>query len=198
MQRLVFSLGHSTHPITKLFELLLQHSITAVADVRSSPYSRTNPHFNRDTLAHALPQQRIAYVFLGKELGARSKDTSCYLNGKVQYDRLAQTELFRHGLERIKQGSRSYRIALVCAEKDPIDCHRSILIARHLPQELAVKHILPDGSLESQEELVERLLRRFQIPATDMFRSRDHIIIEAYRRQAENIAYQQEPTENSA
>jgi uncharacterized protein (DUF488 family) len=149
-----------------------------------------NPQFNRESLAEALSDKQIVYVFLGKELGARSEDLSCYLNGKVQYERLAQTQLFRIGLERIRRGAKSYRIAMMCAEREPIECHRAILIARYLEPDLEVRHILSDGTLQSQKQLVERLLHRFQLHTTDMFRSNDEIVTEGYRRQAETIAYQ--------
>ena len=192
MRPVVFSIGHSTHSIDVLLDLLRGQSITAVADVRSSPYSRMNPHFNRESFAETLRLARIAYVFLGKELGARSRDRSCYLNGKVQYERLAQTDLFRVGLERVKQGAKSYRVAMMCAERDPMECHRGILIARYLEPHLEVQHISPDGRLESQDQLVERLLSTFQLHATDMFRSKGETISEAYRRQGEIIAYQLE------
>jgi len=132
MQEIIFTIGHSTHPAERFIALLKQHDITALADVRSKPYSRMNPQFNREDLKKALSESGIAYVFLGKELGARTEDRSCYHEGKVQYGRLAQTELFRHGLDRVQEGAKKYRIALMCAEKDPLVCHHTILVARHL------------------------------------------------------------------
>ena len=128
----VFTVGHSTHALDDFLALLLRHGITAIADVRSSPYSRMNPQFNRETLHAALKGAGIAYVFLGAELGARSRDPDCYEDGKVQYDRLARTAAFQRGLARVQQGAAQYRLALMCAEKEPLDCHRTILVARHL------------------------------------------------------------------
>lgn len=90
---IVYTVGHSNHAEQAFVELLLGNGITAIADVRSSPYSRFNPHFNRESLIATLRNVGIAYVFLGAELGARSEDCACYDNGKIQYDRLAQTEL---------------------------------------------------------------------------------------------------------
>ena len=127
MQDTVFTIGHSTHPQERFIGLLLKHGITAVCDVRSKPYSRMNPQFNREDLEEALLAQGIAYRFLGKELGARSDDPDCYVGGKVQYDRLAGTELFKQGLKRVIRGLKEdFRIALMCAEKEPLECHRTI------------------------------------------------------------------------
>ena len=132
MCEVVFTIGHSTHPPERFLALLRQHGITALCDVRSRPYSRLNGQFNRENLQESLRESGITYVFLGKELGARSEDASCYVRGKVQYDHLARTELFKKGLDRVRQGMKDYRIALMCAEKDPLVCHRAILVARHL------------------------------------------------------------------
>src|ERR1700674_3398382 len=150
MQEVIFTIGHSTHPQKRFIALLLQHGITALCDVRSKPYSRVNPQFNREELKESLRERCIKYVFLGKELGARSEDPMCYENGKVQYDRLAHTDLFRRGLERVQNGMKDYRLALMCAEKEPLECHRTILIARHLADlGFDVQHIHADGRLES-------------------------------------------------
>src|SRR5258708_17511589 len=92
-----------------------------------------NPQFKLEKLKETLPAQGIEYRFLGKELGARSDDPNCYENGKVQYDRLAETELFKYGLKRVLRGMRDdFRIALMCVENEPLECRRTILVARHL------------------------------------------------------------------
>src|ERR1700742_784406 len=90
----VLTVGHSTHPVDRFIALLKACEVSAIADVRSSPFSRFNPQFNRDALSKALRDVGISYVFVGKELGARSDDASCYENGQVQYGRLAKTPLF--------------------------------------------------------------------------------------------------------
>src|SRR5437016_2803886 len=107
----VYTIGHSTHPLENLVALLLRHGITAVADVRSAPFSRFNPQFNKDALNRDLNESGIAYVFLGRELGARSDDPACYADGRVQYARLAETELFRRGIDRVVRGAEEHRIA---------------------------------------------------------------------------------------
>ena len=188
----VFTIGHSTHSIEKFIELLAAHQIKVVADVRSSPFSKFNPQFNRDNLQNSLKATGIRYVFLGKELGARSEDPACYVADKVQYDRLAKTPLFQSGLDRVIEGANNYRIALMCAEKDPLDCHRTILVARELLKRgVTITHILDDGSLESHTESILRLVDSLGMSLDDMFISRDEIIDQAYSRQANRIAYDQ-------
>src|SRR2546430_918595 len=108
----VFTIGHSTHASDKFIELLRTHRIEVLADVRSHPYSRFNPQFNRESLQSDLKSTGLKYVFLGRELGARSDDRTCYVEGAVQYDRLAATSLFQEGLDRVLEGVRTYRIAL--------------------------------------------------------------------------------------
>lgn len=191
MSKTIFTIGHSTHSLDYFISLLNTHEITAVCDVRSSPYSRMNPQFNRENLKAALRQNRISYVFMGKELGARSDDPCCYAQGKVQYDLLAQTELFQHGLSRIQAGIKKYRIALMCAEKDPLDCHRTILVSRYLEENLnlEVQHILADGQLEKHSNTLDRLLYNLKLPSQDIFRTHDVVLADAYRIQGQKIAY---------
>lgn len=186
----LFTIGHSTHAIGVFVALLKQHGITAIADVRSAPYSRFNPQFNREVLRHSLNGEGIEYVFLGKELGARSDDPACYERGRVQYSRLARTPAFLRGLDRVLQGAARHRIALMCAEKDPLDCHRTVLVARSLVERgTAVQHILSDGSLEPYERSMDRLLTLIGLPQEDFFRSREQLTAEALTRQEERIAY---------
>lgn len=189
-QNVVFSIGHSTHSIEAFADLLQTHNVTAVADVRSAPFSRFNPQFNKDAIEKSLKLHGIKYVFVGRELGARSDDPSCYENGRVQYPRLAQTELFKQGLARVVQGAREYRIAVMCAEKDPLECHRTLLVARALDESgIEVAHILSDGSLESHQHAMDRLLDVVGLPHQHMFRSHSDLIAEAMVRQEDRIAY---------
>jgi uncharacterized protein (DUF488 family) len=186
----VFTIGHSTHSLEDFIDLLRQHALTAIADVRSVPYSRMQPQFNREALARALKKQGIAYVFLGKELGARSDDRDCYENGRVQYRRLARTQLFRSGLDRVREGSRKLRLALMCAERDPLDCHRTVLVSRELAAAGEnVVHILADGRIEPHAETMRRLLGIVGLPETDLFRTEAELFEEAYAAQEARIAY---------
>ena len=186
----IFTIGHSTHTIEKFVGLLRQHGVTAVADVRSVPYSRMQPQFNRENLKGALKGSGIAYVFLGKELGARSHDRACYENGRVQYRRLAETEAFRSGLERIRAGGESHRMALMCAEREPLECHRTLLVARELMATgTPVVHIHADGQIEAHADAMARLCMLLGIPDQDLFRARAELIEEAYARQEMRVAH---------
>ena len=146
---MIFTIGHSTHPLEAFVALLQQHGITALADVRSSPFSRFNPQFNKTTLEQATKAHAIQYLFLGDELGGRPKDQSFYKDGQVQYAQLARTKSFQDGIDRLIQGAKKYQIALMCAEKNPQHCHRTLLVAPALVQRgIKVNHILADGNLQ--------------------------------------------------
>jgi uncharacterized protein (DUF488 family) len=186
----IYTIGHSTHPIDEFIGLLKMHGITAVADVRSDPYSRYNPQFNRENLQPELKRHAIAYVFLGKELGPRSDDPACYEDGKVSYRRLARTTVFQEGLKRVRQGMGSYRIALMCSEKDPITCHRTILVCRHLLESGArILHILEDGSIEENDALIKRLMELLKLSDKDLFTTPEEMVQRAYDIQGEKIAF---------
>jgi len=187
----LYTVGHSTHSIEEFVRLLKMHGITAICDVRSQPYSKFNPQFNKENLRDELKNARIAFVFLGKELGPRSDNPACYLNGKVQYQRLAETEQFRQGLIRIKEGMKSYRIALMCAEKDPLMCHRMILVSRYLRSDAEILHILEDGTIENNRDSEKRLMQLFGIVQEFFDSSIEDAIQRAYDKQSEKIAYTQ-------
>ncbi|MBD3346153.1 MAG: DUF488 family protein [Chitinivibrionales bacterium] len=188
--RTIHTIGHSTHSIERLIELLTMHSISAVVDVRSSPYSRFNPQFNKEPLQNALRNANIGYAFMGRELGARSPVAECYINGKVQFDLVAKTGLFRKGLERLKAGIDSCNSCLLCAEKDPLSCHRMVLVSRNLRSEdLRIEHILDNGSVEDNRETEMRLRREHHIDQSDLFASDDELIEKAYALQGEKVAY---------
>jgi len=190
MPKTIFTIGHSTHPIDAFLELLKQHGITAVCDVRSSPYSQFNPQFNREDLKLGLGECGIKYVFLGDELGARSDDPACYLDGKVQYNVLAETEIFRSGLDRVRKGSEEYKVALMCAEKDPIECHRTILVSRELERlEFVINHILSNGKIETHREAIDRLRKLLKLDHGDFFITDEEARDKAYKIQGDSIAY---------
>lgn len=190
MTRTILTVGHSTRSVEEFVNLLNRYDVTAVADVRSMPFSRWTPQFNRDGLKHALKAQGISYVFLGRELGARSDDLSCYIDGKVQYRRLADTRLFRMGIERLLKGSKTERIAIVCAEGEPLECHRTILVARELQAAGAdVAHILPDGSLEPHAASIRRLMQRLHLLQPAFLESPEDLVERVYSKQEDRIAY---------
>ena len=195
----LFTIGHSNHAIEKFVELLEMHGITAVCDVRSNPYSSHNPQYNREHVSEVLNEKGIAYVFLGTELGPRSNDPDCYENGKVQYNCLAETDLFKEGLGRVKKGMATYRIVLMCAEKDPNMCHRTILVCRHLrSDDIKIRHILEDGSIEENEDTIRRLLRELKMQELNLFETPEEVIERAYNIQGEKIAYSTKDEANDA
>jgi uncharacterized protein (DUF488 family) len=189
----VFTIGHSNLEFEVFVKLLRQYGIKAVADVRSTPYSQFTSQFNRDILHHSLRKHGVAYVFLGTELGARRSERECYIEGRADYSLIAQTEAFKQGIDRVVTGARRLSLALMCAEKDPIDCHRCILVSPHLRQRgLLVRHILQDGTVEEHEHCEKRLLRSFDLADSELFLSPEQILAEAYSKQAIRIAYQED------
>jgi uncharacterized protein (DUF488 family) len=189
----VFTIGHSNLEFAKFVGLLKQHRIQAVADVRSSPYSQYNPQFNREPLQRALQENGISYVFLGDELGARRSERECYVNDRADYSLIARTPAFNRGINRVIQGAAKMRIALMCSEKNPLDCHRCILVSPHLRERgVQVFHILADGTIESHEQIENRLLHLFELPERELFRTPDEIVAEAYKLQGDKIAYQED------
>ncbi len=193
----LFSIGHSNHEMDVFLALLRRYGITAVADVRSDPCSRFNPQYNHDALQRSLEGAGIRYVFLGKELGARRSEEDCYVEDRVCYHLVAQSPQFQEGLQRLHRGMEKFRIALLCAEKDPLYCHRMILVFRSLRnQGFRLQHILEDGRVESQNEAEDRLLEELDLPLDgDLFFSRNEIIEQAYDRQGKKIAYVRRPVE---
>jgi uncharacterized protein (DUF488 family) len=189
VKRELFTIGHSTHSWERLLELLRLHAIEVVADVRSSPYSARLPQFNREVLEQNLRAASIRYVFLGKELGARRTERECYLEGVARYDRIVQVEAFREGLERLRAGARKFRVALICAEKDPLECHRTVLVCRELKHEFDICHILEGGEIETHSQAEARLLSEERVPSDDLFASNAELLARAYAQRANKIAY---------
>lgn len=191
----LYTIGHSTQELESFLKLLRQHRIEAIADVRSGPYSQRFPWFNRERLKDALEQNGIKYVFLGQEFGARRDEPCCYINNRADYELIAQSEMFQKGLERLKQGLESMTVALMCAEKDPLDCHRTVLVARHAQQLTEVEHILIEGSIETHAELEARMFDKMGMTADDLFLSQEEQLAMAYKRRGEEIAYRRDEPE---
>jgi uncharacterized protein (DUF488 family) len=191
--QVIYTIGHSNHTIERLIGLLRQHGVSALADVRSAPYSGHWPQFNKEVLASSLAAAGIAYVFLGRELGARREEPSCYENGRVSFQEVLKQPLFEAGIRRLLEGTEKHRVALMCAEKDPLDCHRTVLVCRCLKSMgVEVRHILEDGGTESQEEAEARLVKRLGIEPTlfEQDATRDELVKRAYDEQGQAIAYQ--------
>lgn len=189
---MLYSIGHSNHSIEQFLDLLEQHGIEAIADVRSSPYSRHCPQFSREALEKSLEDRGITYVFLGAELGARRHEPECYVGGKVDYDQVPRSETFQSGLARLASGASKMKTAMLCAEKDPLTCHRTILVGRNIKHMVAdVLHILADGSTETQSQAEQRLLIECRLDEQNFFVTREQRLIEAYQKRAARIAYEE-------
>ncbi len=184
---MIYTIGHSNHAREAFMALLMRHQITALADVRSVPYSRRHPDYNREVLKEWLKPPEIAYVFLGEQLGGRSQAPADFTTSQIDYRRLKTKPSFAEGLERLRQGMTRYRIALLCAEKDPLNCHRGWLLAPELEDRgMAVCHILADGRLERHRpDTEDRLLEE---ASEDLFTERSERLVMAYRQRAGRAA----------
>jgi uncharacterized protein (DUF488 family) len=189
----MFTIGHSNHSLEHFLESLRLHRIQVVVDVRSSPYSARLPQFNREPLKAALRVADIRYLFLGDELGARRSERECYVDGVARYDLIAKTTAFRSGLDRVTKGVQQFRSALMCAEKDPLECHRTIRVCRQLCDvaQIQIRHIHADGSLESHENAETRLMAEERVPTDDFYLPREQLLARAYDQRASSIAYRE-------
>ncbi len=190
MIRRLLTIGHSNLSVEQFAHNLARSEVSSVFDVRSLPYSRYNPQYNKEALEDTLVARGFGYLFMGAQLGARPPEASLYANGKVVYARLAQTGRFQSALQAVRQAAASSRIALMCSEKDPLTCHRCILICRHLrARDLDICHILDDGAIESHECAEDRLLGILGMSEPSLFETREERIERAYDLQGDRIAY---------
>jgi uncharacterized protein (DUF488 family) len=186
----VLTIGHSTYAFGRFFALLRQANVNAIADVRSAPFSRHFPQFNRDVLSNALRENEISYVYLGIELGGRPKDRKSYTSGIADYEKMAMSVDFQRGLIRVIDGAKIYRIALMCSEHDPLDCHRCLLVGRALAaRDVAISHILSNGDIAPHAHIEERLLELSGRDGDDLFAARDERLALAYGERARKVAF---------
>ena len=152
---MLFSIGHSNQEQEQFCELLSGHQIQVLVDVRSSPYSRYTSQFNRESLKAAIEQRGIRYLFMGDQLGGRPVGEQFYDgDGHVLYYKVAEAPFFLEGIERLRNGSRRYRVAMMCSEEDPAVCHRMLLISKVLTERgEPVSHIRGDGTLQTDSEI---------------------------------------------
>jgi hypothetical protein len=196
----LFTIGHSNHETARLTELLRAAGVTAVADVRSQPFSQRYTQFNRPELQRSLADVDIVYAFLGRELGGRPSDSSLYdLEGRVNYERVRQTKAFREGIERLRHAVEDFTVALLCSEEDPLVCHRGLMIAPALVEEgILPNHLRGDGTTETTAQFEDRLLAETKIGlgiVDGLFadvvseEERRNILVEAYRAQARRKSF---------
>lgn len=186
----IFSVGHSTHSLADFVELLNSAKITAIADVRSSPWSRYNPQFNRSELKASLRSTGIDYRFYGKQLGGRPTKPSLFHGSVADYEAMAITHEFVEGLDMVLAGAAKHRLALMCSEHDPLDCHRCLLVSRVLAERgMAIGHILSNGEIISQNQIEQKLLAMSGRDKEDFFVPRTERLKAAYRDRSLKVAY---------
>lgn len=157
----IMSIGYSRRNVDDFVDILLRNNVLFLIDVRSKPYSKYSPDFNQDTFKLYLKSRNIKYVFMGDTVGGLPKESSCYTEGKVDYGKTANSQNFKKGLSRlIKASSLDVNVAIMCAEMKPEDCHRSKLIGEELKKNnVYVQHIDKDGSILSQDDVINRITK---------------------------------------
>ncbi|MGD0335349.1 MAG: DUF488 domain-containing protein [Xanthobacteraceae bacterium] len=188
----LFSIGHSNIPAARFAAMLQDAAVTAVADIRSVPNSRRFPWFSQKALAAQLNGIGITYTAMGDTLGGRPRDDSLYRDGVADYEAMANEPEFQTGLDRLQEAVAHSRVCLMCAEREPLDCHRCLLVARRLAERgLTVGHILHDGTIEPHAATEQRLLA-LDSEAGDLFPAgQDERLAAAYRRRARAVAFRQ-------
>ncbi len=173
-ERVIYTIGHSTHPLEEFTQLLTRHNIDTLIDVRSTPASSYNPQFNKEVLQAALAKLKIRYLHFGDEFGARQNDQSVLDDeGIVNFELVQKTYNFQMGMERVDIGvSKGYRIALMCAEANPLECHRFSMISYPVQEiGISVIHILKDGETVPHNELEAEMLKKYEkkLPVPSLF-----------------------------
>jgi len=155
----IYTIGYGSRSIAELIELLQMHKIDYLIDVRSAPYSRYKPEFSKAPLEAKLTKHGIRYVFMGDTLGGRPDDETCYVNGKVDYEKINAAEFYQRGIQRLYTAfMQQQRVVLMCSEGKPEACHRCKLIgATLMTQDIPVIHIDENGEQLTQEKIIERL-----------------------------------------
>jgi len=190
MNHLIFTIGHSNHDIDAFISLLLANKVELLIDVRSAPYSKIYPHFNMIPLEVTLKNNFIKYIFFGKSLGGRSNNISDYSEGRVVYDRLAQKAEYISSINELISISAKYKTVLMCSEKEPLECHRALLISKSIEMHnVKIFHIHRDGHIESHTDAVRRLLKIWNLDTPDLFGEDFQRIDEALAKQEGKFAY---------
>lgn len=199
----IYTIGHSNYSVDKLIDMLKFYDINCVIDIRGTPYSKYNVQFNKETIRKTLTDRGYLYIYMGKEFAVQRMNKSSYTKeGYADFEKAMRDEHFLEGIKRLKNGlNKGYKIALMGAMQDPINCHRAILVGRALREKsFNVKHILHEGTLASQEELEERILEKYfstrnQLTIDSLLGqepTKEELIIEAYRKSNREIGYRVE------
>jgi uncharacterized protein (DUF488 family) len=194
----LFSIGHSNIPAERFIGLLRHSGVSAIADVRSTPFSHRFPWFSGKNLAVMLAQHGMAYLAYGEALGGRPRDAALYRDAVADYEAMARQRDFQIALDRLTGEGVRHRVCLMCAEREPLDCHRCLLVARSLAERgLTIGHILHDGTVEPHAATEQRLLA-LTGASDDLFvTGQDERLASAYRRRARAAAYRATAGANS-
>jgi uncharacterized protein (DUF488 family) len=190
----LFSIGHSNIPRERFLAMLRDAGVTMIADVRTVPYSRFAPWFSQKRLAATLSACGVGYAAMGDALGGRPHDQRLYGDGVADYERMAAHPEFQAGLDRLVGAAARARVCMLCAEREPLDCHRCLLVARRLGERaVAVGHILDNGSIEPHAATEQRLLaldEESEGQGCDLFASgQRERLAAAYQRRARAVAF---------
>lgn len=190
----LLSIGHSNIPAERFVALLKAAGAGTVADVRSVPLSRHFPWFSKNNLAALLSAERISYLAMGDTLGGRPRDERLYRAGVADYEAMASQPEFRAGLVEVRNAAARSRVCLMCAEREPLDCHRFLLVARKLAEcGLGIGHVLHDGSIEPHAATEERLVALTSEGSHLFATGQPERLAAAYRRRARAVAYRRKP-----
>jgi len=197
MNNVLYTIGHSQHDLDYFIHMLKTYGINYLLDVRSTPYSQFAANYNREQIKAVLNDVEIQYTFMGTYFGARPDDKELYTKeGYLDFEKARKAERFQTGVENVVKGIRAgNKIALMCTEKDPIECHRAIMVARTFYERgIDVQHIMADGVLQSHDVLEQRLLNmycpdRHQISLFEDSKTDEECLREAYQRHNAKIGY---------
>ncbi len=188
--RRIFTVGHSTTSQDTVVAWLKSHDVDVLLDVRSSPFSRYAPQFNRPALAEWIAFAGMRYVFGGKSLGGRPEDESMYEHGRASYSRMSKSHSFAAALRRLVVLAKAHSVALLCAEPDPLECHRFLLVSRVLHLNgIGVTHILPGGLAEEHADAERRMVRTLGLSQGNLFDVTTDVIRSAYEIQEGRFAF---------
>ena len=155
----LFTIGYGNLEIKNFIEIVKKNNIEIICDIRSQPYSSYSPAYSQEPLKKVIKENSIKYIFMGDSLGGRSEDMDCYENNRINYEILSQKKTFQDGLDRLLEGLNKYKIAIMCSEKDPEKCHRTLLVARYIKNKHSnIVHIHHNDSLEKHSEFEKRII----------------------------------------
>ena len=196
MVNTIFTIGYSGFTVNEFINTLKNNGVSVVIDVRSLPYSQYYASYNRENISKLLENNKIYYRNYISEFGARQENRNYYPHGYLDFEMFSKSEQFLSGVRKLEKSmQQNYTIALMCSEKDPMMCHRTIMVARtfHLSG-YKVVHLLPNGKIMSQTDVEERLLDKYfpdrgQICMFSENLSMQEYVTEAYKRQNMSIGY---------